>query len=25
MDGPTHNFHFWVATQIAEGRTQESS
>jgi choline monooxygenase len=25
MDGPTHNFHFWVATQIAEGRTQESN
>jgi choline monooxygenase len=25
MDGPTHNFHYWVATQIAEGRTQESS
>ena len=21
MDGPTHNFHHWVATQIANGRT----
>lgn len=25
MDGPTHNFHFWVATQITQGRTQESN
>ncbi|SEW29381.1 Phenylpropionate dioxygenase, large terminal subunit [Cognatiyoonia koreensis] len=22
MDGPTHNFHHWVATQVMEGRTR---
>ena len=22
MDGPTHNFHHWVATQIEQGRTE---
>ena len=22
MDGPTHNFHRWVATQIEQGRTE---
>lgn len=21
MDGPTHNFHYWIATQITQGRT----